>query len=104
MRPTCVAILIRSPAITDTGTTLVVIASDFFDAYLREVQAAVPSAKLDTNGLIAVPTASVASAPGLNIGIDGGSYGLIADASFLPESQSALFGGRMCGQMAPGVR
>ena len=75
MRPTCVAILIRSPAITDTGTTLVVIASDFFDAYLREVQAAVPSAKLDTNGLIAVPTASGAAAPGLYNGLDGGAYG-----------------------------
>ena len=86
--------LTHRPAITDTGTTLVVIASDYFDAYLKEVQSAVPSARLDTNGLIAVPTASVASAPGLNIGIDGGSYGLIADASFLPESQSSLFGGR----------
>lgn len=76
---------------------MIVIASDFFDTYLAEVQAAVPSARLDsTNGLIAVPTASVASAPGLNIGIDGRPYNLIPDATFLPESQSEQFGGWTC--------
>jgi len=82
-----------TPAITDTGTTLVVIASDFFAAWQAAVTARVPSAFIDKNGMLAVPTASVSSVPSLSIIIDGHSFDLIGDACFLPESQSVQFGG-----------
>ncbi|KAG1769878.1 acid protease [Suillus placidus] len=75
--------------IVDTGTTLVLLADDFFESYLR----AIPGAKIDpSTGLMTVPATSVSEIQTLNFTIDGTIFSMDAAAQLIPIDQNTAWG------------
>ncbi|KAF8448755.1 acid protease [Boletus edulis BED1] len=76
--------------IVDTGTTLVLIADDFFARYMH----AIPGAKVDSNtGLIEIPRRSISSMHPLNFTIAGQVFSLDVAAQLIPKDQNTAWGG-----------
>ncbi|KAG2143546.1 acid protease [Suillus bovinus] len=82
-------IIPRSTAgIVDTGTTLILLADDLFESYLK----AIPGAKLDeTGGLMSIPETSVPKIQPLNFTIGGTVFSLDAAAQLIPINQNAAW-------------
>lgn len=81
----------RSTAgIVDAGTTLVMLADDFFSRYLQ----AIPGAYLDVNntGLIVIPPSSVAGMQPLNFAINGRAFSMDTAAQLIPLNENAIWG------------
>ncbi|KAG0695378.1 acid protease [Suillus ampliporus] len=75
--------------IVDTGTTLVLLADDFFESYL----AAIPGAKIDqSTGLMTVPETSVSKIQPLNFTVGGTVFSLDAAAQLIPIDQNTAWG------------
>ncbi|KAG1738545.1 acid protease [Suillus lakei] len=86
------AIIPQSTAgVVDTGTTLVLLADDFFAVYLD----AIPGAYLDVNntGLIVIPSSSVADMHPLGFKIGGCVLSMDTTAQLFPLDQNAAWGG-----------
>jgi len=66
-------------AIVDTGTTLVLLASNFYASY-QNLLTSLTGAQL-VNNMLAVPLSAVNSVPPLNISIDGRSFDLVPEAT-----------------------
>jgi len=82
--------LLSSAGIVDTGTTLVLLATDAFDKY----QAAIPGAAVDENsGLLEIPSSSVNSLQTLNFNIGGTTYAFTAQDQLLDQSLNTYYGG-----------
>ncbi|KAG0703367.1 acid protease [Suillus ampliporus] len=76
--------------IVDTGTTLVLLADDFFAVYLD----AIPGAYLDDNtGLIAIPSSSITDMQPLHFTIGGTTFSMDTAAQLVPLDQNAAWGG-----------
>ncbi|KAG6381827.1 acid protease [Boletus reticuloceps] len=76
--------------IVDTGTTLILIADDFFARYLH----AIPGAKVDSiTGLIEIPQRSISSMHSLNFTIAGRVFSLDVAAQLIPKDQNTAWGG-----------
>lgn len=77
--------------IVDTGTTLVLLADDFFQLYLD----AIPGAYTDDNtGLIVIPSSSVAGMQPLNFTIGGHEFSMDTAAQLIPLDQNTAWGGQ----------
>ncbi|KAG1718675.1 acid protease [Suillus paluster] len=75
--------------IVDTGTTLVLLADNFFESYMR----AIPGAKLDqTTGLMTIPESSVSKIQPLNFTVGGTVFSLDAAAQLIPTDQNTAWG------------
>lgn len=85
-------IISRSHAgIVDSGTSLVMLADDFFAKYLD----AIPGAYLDaTVGLTVIPSSSVANMNHLNFTIGGHVFSLDKAAQLIPLDQNTFWGGQ----------
>ena len=84
----------QSPAIIDTGTTLLMMSSDAYAKYAAVLSAAT-GAKLDpSTGLLAVSPNQVARAPPLMVVIDGNAFPLSADSQFFPLTSNAALTGK----------
>ncbi|KZT58872.1 acid protease [Calocera cornea HHB12733] len=82
--------LLASAGIVDTGTTLVLLATDAFDAYM----AAIPGSAVDENsGLLEIPAAAVSSLQTLNFNIGGTNYAFTATDQLLDQSLNTFYGG-----------
>ncbi|KAG1747796.1 acid protease, partial [Suillus paluster] len=85
------AVIPQSTAgIVDTGTTLVLLADDFFATYID----AIPGAYLDNNlgGLLVIPSSSVADMQPLNFKIGGAVFSMDTAAQLIPLNQSSSWG------------
>ncbi|KIK41818.1 hypothetical protein CY34DRAFT_12798 [Suillus luteus UH-Slu-Lm8-n1] len=82
----------RSTAgIVDSGTTLVMLADNFFAKYLN----AIPGAYFDTSvGLAVIPSSSVAGMRHLNFTIGGHVFSLDTAAQLIPLDQNTVWGGQ----------
>ncbi|KAG1747768.1 acid protease [Suillus paluster] len=79
--------------IVDTGTTLVLLADDFFDVYLD----AIPGAYLDDDnntGLLVIPSSSVADMQPLNFKIGDTVFSMDIAAQLVPLDQNTAWGGQ----------
>ncbi|KAG2369291.1 aspartic peptidase domain-containing protein, partial [Suillus spraguei] len=82
-------ILSSTAGIVDTGTTLILIATDAFDKYHSAT-----GATLDSNtGLLMVTSEQYANLQTLNFNIGGTSYGLTANGQIWPRSLNSDIGG-----------
>lgn len=77
----------RRVGIVDTGTTLLFIPSDAFRLYKR----AIPGAFTDGQGLLRVPSASIASLGNLTLTFGGKSFVLTPSAQLFPPAMGAQF-------------
>ncbi|KAG1747746.1 acid protease [Suillus paluster] len=77
--------------IVDTGTTLILLADDFFAVYLG----AIPGAYVDNNaGLIVIPPSSVADMQPLNFKIGDTVFSMDTAAQLIPLDQNTAWGGQ----------
>jgi len=83
------AILSETAGIVDTGTTLVLIASDAFERYTK----ATGGVNDETTGLLRLTTAQFGKLQTLNFDINGVTFGLTANAQAWPRSLNADIGG-----------
>ncbi|KAG2098281.1 acid protease [Suillus discolor] len=76
--------------IVDSGTTLVLIADDFFSRYLE----AIPGAYLDVDntGLIVIPPSSIAGMQPFNFTINGRAFTMDTAAQLIPLDENAIWG------------
>ncbi|OJA14484.1 hypothetical protein AZE42_06067 [Rhizopogon vesiculosus] len=75
--------------IVDTGTTLVLLADNFFHSYMK----AIPGAKLDeSTGLMTVPASSVSEIQPLNFTVGGTVFSMDAAAQLIPTDQNTAWG------------
>ncbi|EJU03730.1 aspartic proteinase precursor [Dacryopinax primogenitus] len=82
--------ILSSAGIVDTGTTLVLIASDAFQAYMQ----AIPGSKVDQNsGLLEVPANQVATLQPLAFNIGGTTFKFTGTDQLLDQSLNEQFGG-----------
>jgi cathepsin E len=81
--------LLKSSGIVDTGTTLVLLASDAFAAY----QAATGATIDNTTGLISFTPAQFAALQPLNFVVNGATFSLSANAQLFPRSLNTDIGG-----------
>ncbi|KAG8221143.1 acid protease [Butyriboletus roseoflavus] len=76
--------------IVDTGTTLVVLADDFFSVYMN----AIPGATFDSNTtLIEIPPSSIPSMQPLNFSIANRVFTMDVAAQLIPTDQNIAWGG-----------
>ncbi|KZO95554.1 family A1 protease [Calocera viscosa TUFC12733] len=82
--------ILNSAGIVDTGTTLVLIASDAFSTY----QNAIPGSSVDQNsGLLEIPSDQVNNLQTLNFNIGGTTYAFTAEDQLLDQSLNTYYGG-----------
>ncbi|KZP01517.1 acid protease [Calocera viscosa TUFC12733] len=82
--------ILNSAGIVDTGTTLVLIASDAFQAY----QQAIPGSTVDQNsGLLEVPASQVQNLQSLVFNIGGTNFEFTGTDQLLDQSLNTQFGG-----------
>jgi len=83
--------ILSSAGIVDTGTTLVLIASDAFQKY----QQAIPGSQVDqTSGLLEIPASSINSMQSLVFTIGGTEFEFTAQDQLLDQSLNTQFGGQ----------
>ncbi|KAG2356696.1 acid protease [Suillus spraguei] len=82
-------ILSSTAGIVDTGTTLILIATDAFDKY----QSATGGTLDSTTGLLMITSDQYANLKTLNFNIGGTSYGLTANGQIWPRSLNSDIGG-----------
>ncbi|KAH9913360.1 family A1 protease [Fomitopsis serialis] len=82
-------ILSSTAGIVDTGTTLVLIASDAFDAY----KTATGGTADESTGLLRISSSQFSSLQTLNFNIGGTTYGLTANAQIWPRALNSAIGG-----------
>ncbi|KAG2351161.1 aspartic peptidase domain-containing protein [Suillus spraguei] len=82
-------ILSSTAGIVDTGTTLILIATDAFDKYHSATGATLDS----STGLLMVTSEQYANLQTLNFNIGGTSYGLTANGQIWPRSLNSDIGG-----------
>ncbi|EIW80819.1 acid protease [Coniophora puteana RWD-64-598 SS2] len=83
------SILDKTAGVVDTGTTLVLIASDAFQAYQKATGATADSA----TGLLKVTSAQYSKLEDLNFEIGGTKYPLSANGQIFPRSLNSAIGG-----------
>ncbi|EJU04396.1 acid protease [Dacryopinax primogenitus] len=82
--------LLSAAGIVDTGTTLVLLATDVFDQYMQ----AIPGATIDQNsGLLEIPASQVNSLQTLNFQIGGVTYPFTAKDQVLDQALNTFYGG-----------
>ncbi|KAL4065642.1 aspartic peptidase domain-containing protein [Scleroderma yunnanense] len=76
--------------VIDSGTTQILLADDFFAAYMK----AIPGAHLDAKtGLLEIPRSSIPKMHSLHFNIGGSSFSLDVRAQLVPASQNMAWGG-----------
>ncbi|KAF8921941.1 aspartic peptidase A1 [Mucidula mucida] len=86
---TSTTILSSTAGIVDTGTTLVLLATDAYNRYLSATGATLDS----TTGLLRITTAQFSNLKSLFFNIGGKSYELTANAQIWPRSLNSAIGG-----------
>ncbi|KAH9913362.1 aspartic peptidase A1 [Fomitopsis serialis] len=82
-------IMNSTAGIVDTGTTLILIASDAFDAYKN----ATGGTADESTGLLRISSSQFSSLQTLNFNIGGTTYGLTPNAQIWPRSLNSAIGG-----------